>query len=450
MTKNVSWDALLQVYLNTTWTEGETARVVICDARTAALFRLVEDSDKVASEANLAALCGPEDVVVGGTINARVGPPRLSLGILADDWDQFLLAPRTRTREPSSYFIKEGPAYSGMEIPTPKFEQYQLMLKVVATLEQAALFLDPQNQTLVFFKNKKIEVPIIFGADDLSALDTNLVDELGGALQGEVHLEQRLAILDSAVVDLVVSQSIERRFMYLVRNIGELTKRLNDGYRLFASSFSYNKIRGEVEGAQADFISKIHKTFVDIQGQLLGLPVATVVVATQLKAVDSWGAAAWGNVAVLAGAWLFAALLFGSCVNQWFTLSAIQADVDRQKSKLSSSFAEISDQFSGVFDSLSTRILWHRVTLCAVAVIAICGAVFATVAFYHLTNISSEAASTRDAKDAASIADMTIGNIESEAGSSTWGVEEQIRRSEATPQTKVELDTEKVDAPPPD
>lgn len=64
-----------------------------------------------------------------------------------------------------------------------------------------------------------------------------------------------------------------------MQEAGDISERVASGYRLFASSFTYSKIRREVESAQAEFLARIHKTFVDIQGQLLGIPVATVVVA---------------------------------------------------------------------------------------------------------------------------------------------------------------------------
>lgn len=262
---------------------------------------------------------------------------------------------------------------------------------------------------------------------------------MGLRSHGEVHAEQRLAILDNAIADLVLSQPVETRFLYLARNVRELARRVTDGYRLFASSFSYEKIRGQVEAAQSEYVGRIHKTFVDIQGQLLGLPVATVVVATQLKPVDSWSAAAWGNIAVLIGAWLFAFLLLGSCVNQWFTLSAIHADVKRQKNKLFTSFVEISDQFSDVFRNLSTRIWWHRAALVLVGSFAVCGAVFATYVFLQLTNIEGDTEAAVERQGNVPIISDTTADEKAETQESAPPVPAEAKSDDAqTPPNRLE------------
>ena len=57
-----------------------------------------------------------------------------------------------------------------------------------------------------------------------------------------------------------------------------------------------------MEDARLDYLNKIHKTFIDVQGQLLGLPVATVVGSSQYKVTKSCGLELWADVAVLGGA----------------------------------------------------------------------------------------------------------------------------------------------------
>ena len=56
-----------------------------------------------------------------------------------------------------------------------------------------------------------------------------------------------------------------------------------------------------MEAAKVDYVAKIHKTLIDIQGQLLAIPVATIIVASQLKSNQTCGVDFWTNIAVLAG-----------------------------------------------------------------------------------------------------------------------------------------------------
>jgi hypothetical protein len=61
-------------------------------------------------------------------------------------------------------------------------------------------------------------------------------------------------------------QPAARRFPYLLENLDALLEEVSAGYRLFASSFSYAKIRSDVESARVEYVGKIHKTLIDIQG----------------------------------------------------------------------------------------------------------------------------------------------------------------------------------------
>jgi hypothetical protein len=132
------------------------------------------------------------------------------------------------------------------------------------------------------------------------------------------------------------------------------------------------------EDARIDYTQKIHKTIVDIQNQLLGIPVATIVVASQLKAPTDCGPELWTNFAVLAGAWIFVVLLLIAIANQWLTLDVIGDEIDRQQTRLREEFAAVSDDFADTFAKLKGRITWHRWVLGVVALIGIAGGIVAT------------------------------------------------------------------------
>lgn len=62
----------------------------------------------------------------------------------------------------------------------------------------------------------------------------------------------------------------------------------------------------------------------------------------------------------------------------------LSAEISRQNSKLKSDYAAISEQFDDVFTSLGWRVCWHRVILTIIAIVAVVGALFATLAFYNV------------------------------------------------------------------
>ncbi|MGN8548593.1 hypothetical protein ACQPTN_29405 [Bradyrhizobium sp. 13971] len=268
-----------------------------------------------------------------------------------------------------------------------QLRSYRAVVSLIKLLADAATFLDREEQTLFFFKDGKVEVPVRYSAANLKFVDMSAIERLAKQFDDPLHRAQKLAMLSDAIATLVRPQSEPVRFERILLNLDHLASSLDDSYRLFVSSFSYDKIRTDIENASLDFLTRIHKTFVDVQGQLLGIPIATIVVASQMKTATACGVEAWTNLAVLAGAWIFVVFLCASIVNQFFTLNAISNEIQRQKKRLESDFAAISSKFVGTFTSLSCRIFWYRLVFLVIGAVGIVGAVFATFAYRSLTAV---------------------------------------------------------------
>jgi len=361
MTNNiVTWVDLLEIYQNSIWIDEDTANLTVANDRIRITLERLESSDLLHNSADIALIDDQTVVSINSVVAIRIGVPRRGLGLLVKDWDALFASSLNRMKEPKSFFIRSDKTSNETAPPTEILNRYRATTRLVKLLTDAALFSDEQQGKIVFYGDTRIEVPVKFVARDLEAIDISKVDLLANALEGNLHAEQRLGILADAVMELAVGQSPDARFSYLMRNVGELVQRVNDGYRLFASSFSYSKVRGELEKTQSEYVTRIHKTFSDIQGQLLGLPVASVVVATQLKSSSTCDSSLWANVAVVFGACLFAVLLLTACLNQWMTLNAISREIGEQRKKFDSDFKEIKDIFLGSFNNISRRIVWQR------------------------------------------------------------------------------------------
>lgn len=387
MAESISWEDLLAIYENTTW-DKEPQQIYVANESILETLLQLAKSDKAAFDAGILVLVDADRVRLMASVPAEVGPPKLQLGVLADSLDGMLTNPGSRIRRPEKFYLKATKTHSGTAPEPIEIAQYNSMISFVGALETAALFLDGTKQMLVFYSDRRIEVPVTYVASDLQKLDTAEVEKLCHLLDGEIHRDQRATILSEALTGLVDNLPRDKRFQHLLRNLTEINIRLSEGYKLFASSFSYTKIRNQVEAAQAEYISKIHKTFTDIQGQLLGLPIASVVVASQLKVTEECGPTSWGNVAVLMGAWLFVLLLLASCINQWLTLRSISEEISSQKRKVKENFSEIEGIFDKKFKTLATRLIWHRSVLVIVAFVAIAGAWFATSIFRKVNQVA--------------------------------------------------------------
>lgn len=369
----ITFDRLLEIYQHTTFNgeAAETGDLLIANqAILDTLFTIEEDED-AAADAGIAAQVERAQLAIGRTVPIHVSPPRIGMGRFARDLDHLLVGPGARAAEPPRFFVASGQYHPETAPTPPELEKYRSVLRVVVLLAEAAAFLDKEKQELVFIRKGRFSVPVEYNALQVNNVTPSDVEALAANFADDAHREQKLGILAEAVAELTSALPAKKRFAALLADLPALLRKVTDGYKLFASSFSYEKIRGEMETARVEYLNKIHKTFTDIQGQILGIPVATVVVATQLAAATTCGKEFWGNTAVLIGAWIFLILLLAAIINQWLTLGTIEEEIGRQRRKMHEQYAAIEGRFTDLFSSLNVRVWWHRMMLVGIIFIAL-------------------------------------------------------------------------------
>lgn len=329
----------------------------------------------------------PESLKIGDTVAVEVSTPRTGIGFFTLSFSDLIKNPVVRVNEPTGYFLIAEKFNSRGAAPAPDaVQRYRKLLELIKLLGEASAFLDQSLGRLVYIHDGKFEVPVQYTAEEVVALDVDVVDALVAAIGNDTHREQKLAILAEAVRELTEATPPSARFVTLLAHLTDLAKKFNDGYRLFASSFSYEKVKSELEAARVDYAAKIHKVFTDIQNQILGIPVATVVVATQMKAATTTDANFYINVAVLIGAWIFVILVAALLLNQTHTLDVLDGEIDRQKKGLEKLHKDVAENFSSVFKFLNRRMQVQRFLLRSVLVILIGGGILATVVFFFITD----------------------------------------------------------------
>lgn len=397
----IEFEDLVLLYSRSTFGQGgaeDESIVIVNDPKIVDLLTRVENEEYAVIETGVTLLDDLSKVQLGAEVRVRLEAPRAGFGVLARGVDSLIRSPNGRRKEPRHFYLI-NPRF-GPDDPNPPeiLKRYRKVLAIVELLSKAATLIDETRSELIFVKEGRIDVPIQFDSTDLGALDVDEADRLLNQFGDELHNEQKLAILFETVVELCRGQSSNGRFKILLHSLKEVTDKVAAGYKLFASSFSYTKIKGELEDARISYTQKIHKTIVDIQNQLLGIPVATVVVASQMKAPTVCGPENWVNFAVLVGAWLFIILLLVAIVNQWLTLNVTKDEISQQKKKLQKDFKAISDDFVKTFDSLQWRIFWHHISLSIIAAIGIFGAVVATHFYNRISALPPLPCATSAAK----------------------------------------------------
>lgn len=327
----------------------------------------------------------PSTLAVGQFVDILLSP-RLGFGLLKRDIADLLAGSRkARIKEPPFFLMTEGVSSSDLVEDDHLVVRYRTVLQFIQTLRRSAAFLDVDEPALVFVKDGKFELPIDYDSDDLKNMSLSAIQDVLDIIPAGTHEKQCSSILAEAVISITEHLSGEQRFRHLLANAGELKKKFDQGYQLFAAGFSYEKVRDQVEGARVEYSGKIHKVFSDIQNQLLGIPVATMIVATQMKDVKTNSYEFWVNTSVLIGCWVFAILMIFLLHNQSHTLKVLQDEIDRQKRQLKKEFAAVADSFADTFNYLTKRARTQRLILYVIDAFVVLGLVLSHVIYLKLT-----------------------------------------------------------------
>jgi len=380
------FDQLLPLYRATTFSaDGATGDLKVAAEEIKQTLVFIDGDDDARDDSGLGIKGDPTKLKLGDVATLTIQPPRAAIGRLSRDLDALLAHPEARSVEPEHYYLYATNYARGDANPPAEMASYRRVLKFINRLKLAATAFDPARQTLIFIRGEdRVLIPVAYGAAQLSNLDGLSFDGLETLFGDGLHEDQKHEILAQAILNLVAGTPSAQRFDHLLRNAGDLQGAVKNGYRLFVSNFSFAKVQNEVETAKLEFIGKIHKTVVDIQGQLLGIPIATFVVASQMKRAVGCSAEILTNVAVTAGAWIFLVMFLLAIANQWMTLDAIGKEIVRQRKKIERDFS--IDLFTASFEALETRILVYRIGFIMLAAVALAGAVFASIAFDRLVD----------------------------------------------------------------
>lgn len=329
----------------------------------------------------------PDNIQVGQTVELFVGEPRIGLGLLVRNLQELLETTKASIEERKNYFIIENKFFKeDLSIPD-EVQRYRELLSFIQLLRESAAYLEAEREELIFIHDGKFSIPIRYSLDDLLIIDFSIIKKIEGSFTDDTHKDQKHAILADTIIGLVKGTPPAERFHILLAHLPELLSKFIDGYNIFVSNFSYDKVRSELEAFRVEYTAKIHKVFTDIQNQMLSIPVATVVVATQMKSAQTLGDQLIINTAVLVGCWIFVLLVCLLVLNQKHTLDVLHQEIERQKDLIAEK--PIPEKlFDDIIKKLKTRLSTQRITLWVIGVVLCIGLVLAHVVYLILTPIA--------------------------------------------------------------
>jgi hypothetical protein len=268
--------------------------------------------------------------------------------------DDVLIAPARRLSVPKPFYLADDDyLYSDSDTGLPaKVKNYVAATKLYALFAKEA---DHQggigdNKTLVFLHKEKIEITSEYSADDLHDL-TGLTEFEVNFICSETHQEQKRTILKTVLLELFSGQK-KVRFSELLARFDEFIEKVQSSYQLYVAEFSFQKVKAEVEKEKLDAMIKLNKVFSDIQGQLLAVPVALVLVCGQMEDKCELTTK---NFSIWLGALIFTIFMDLLIRNQRHTLKAVKNEIDQQRQQLESKYKTIASRFENIYTEIDGR-----------------------------------------------------------------------------------------------
>jgi hypothetical protein len=214
----------------------------------------------------------------------------------------------------------------------------------------------------IFLGRHKVEVLPSYRFESLRVLD-GLKEIEKEYIQSDVHKEQKILIIKTVIQELFCG---ETSFDLVLRKFDEISHRIIDGYQLYISEFSFQKIKADIEKEKLDATIKLNKVFSDIQNQLLAVPAALILSGGQMTDNSEWSSK---NFSIWLGVLIFSIFMDMLVRNQVNTLNAVDEEIKIQRRQIEEKHRAVAHQFADVYDSISKRHAYQHTLLIIVSLL---------------------------------------------------------------------------------
>ncbi|SFK92759.1 hypothetical protein SAMN05216302_102144 [Nitrosomonas aestuarii] len=344
----------------------------VCDDETCAFLRSAVD-ESTSTDYGLVILSDTNDIHLNATVQVRLITPKC-VPVFRNI--SSFLGNGSRLLEPIGNFYIIDDDWSSEDQPQPdEAANLEALHRIILQLSEAATVVDRDKGKLVFADGVGlVDLPINISLDDLKAVKPQNIEAFENFCSEPLHQKHRL----EAVANVVIRRSrgivSNNRIPHILQNLETVLSDIKSQHSVFLSAFSYEKVRDEIESLKIEYTTKIHKILSEIQGQLLGIPAATVIVATQMKKADLVNSSVFiTNTAILLGAFIFGIFLIFLLVNQSHILEILKTEVERQKRQLRSELSDVEARFNDIFNLLQSRIRYQKIILWIVGFVVVIG-----------------------------------------------------------------------------
>lgn len=314
--------------------------------------------------------------------------------VFAKDMAELLSAYSRQITPPVEFYVADIGYHHKKSSPVtePKIQAYFDTAKFLQELDKISdLQSSPSRRKITFLHGEKLEISTEYTVEDLACLtdsDTFYRD----FVDSDIHKTQKSSIIKSVLIEMLKSNEIDRlTFPCLLKRFREFTDRVNSNYQLYVTEFSFEKIKSQVESEKLDFTLKINKVFSDIQNQLLAIPLALVLIGSQIEPETSITAK---NTALFLGAVIFSLLMSLLLRNQTHSLKSIKVEITNQWKEMKEKHLFSSERLEPHYTDLRKRYRQQRLSLALVSMVvslltlaSACYFIYSTESLYENTYI---------------------------------------------------------------
>lgn len=374
------FDKLVSLYRMVSPSQEGEAELFISDNSVVSLLNELLDQENYEYAGILILEGDPNQLSIGQTIKLQFQQPLVG-GPLLQNIEELVIA--GQLKEPGNYYIWNTSYARGDPNEPKEISDYKKVLELISLLRKSSSYFDESLREFVFVQSGFFNLRVCYSLDDVLK-SSGSIEKLLSFFDNKHHLDQKLSMLVTAIQNIAIREEDSKRFVLLLHNLDKVSCEVEKSYRIFCADFSYEKIKNDIQDAHIEFTSKIHKTFSDIQNQLLAIPVATVVLATQMKRPSDASDQNWINSFLLLSSFIFT-FFFGMLVyNQKHTLEVILEEISRRKSTIAKDHFGIVDLLAETFDKLCKRVRGQIILLFLLLGIIIMCFVFTAKFYFHI------------------------------------------------------------------
>lgn len=346
-------------------------------------------------------------------------------GYAVQNLDGLLRFDRSRVEVLEPSFLADSNWATGEPGEPDEFQRYRQTVEFTQWLRERADV--AESDRLVFLLSEKLELPISsYKREDIAFASFEDISTLRQLLADDLHKDQRRAIAIRALIEMLGGLPANDRFPHLLRNLPDFIQRVKNGYALYVAEFSYERVRDQVEAARIEIAGKLNKTISEIQNQILAIPVATILVATQMKAgTENWAT----NLALVIASAIFVFLMRMILRNQRDSLSVLNREIDRQAALLRKDYKDVAERFNDVFCDLHGRQASQERRLDWVWYLVLTGFALSVVAAYWFSTRPSAATTDIQSKSQVELRGDVVKQTEAQKASS----EPQVSQASGIP-----------------